>query len=445
MMRMARPVNRVSHRSPRCQLATTFLFSLLIGFIYSSGCLAKGKKTVTDTPEESSLLAGQADASTYQQYLDFFEEVYQTMERNYYYSVQREDFNRFLKKFDRDIYGRLTNKKEKINYITWRSAAFLVDYLKDPEDTFSAFIPPKPAKEFEAKVLGQKMDLGIEGRLIEQGYLVTRVEPHSDAYTKGLRAEDLILKIDEVTVLGLKEEQIKSLLTPLVDTTVNIYYLSKIENREMTIAVVSKEYFKQSVFMVPVHMPNVYCLAIRTFNRKTSDEIFSYLSFIRRQTEESSLILDLRGNPGGPPLAAREISAFFLTPGAEFAYFQKRSEPKASLDVPRLPLAYHYQGPIAILVDQESGSASELFSGIMQQRDRAVLIGRPTAGKVLLKSMFYFKDESMLLLVTARGHFPDGRVFPYSGLTPDLLMSDETVDLVNFAAGYLVSLKKLGK
>ena len=398
-----------------------------------------------DTHKKSSLSSRQSSPSTYEQYLDFFEEVYQTMEKNYYFTVKREDFDRFIEKFDRDIYGKLANKREKVNYVLWRSTAFLIDYLKDPEDKFSAFIPPKPAKVFEAKVLGHKIDLGIEGKLTQMGFLITRVEPHSDAYLKGLRANDVILKIDDVSVETLKEEEIKSLLTPLVDTTVNIYYLSGIEKKETAVSLTSKEYFKQSVFLVPVHVPGVYCLQVQAFNRKTSDELFSYLSFIRKQGDESSLVLDLRGNPGGPPLAAREISAFFLPPGEEFAYFQKRGEPKSSLDIPRLPADYHYSGQIAILVDKESGSASELFSGVMQKRGRAILIGKPTAGQVFLKSMFNFADESMLLLVTARGHFPDGGMFPYSGLIPDLPIREQTVDLVNFAVGYLVSLKKKGE
>jgi len=426
-------------------LRVSIFMSLLYLLFTADHCFAKGKNSMPDTQKKSPLSKTQTPVSTYEQYLSFFEEVYQTMEKNYYFTVKREDFDRFVEKFDRDIYGRLANKKEKVNYILWRSAAFLIDYLKDPEDKFSAFIPPKPAKVFEAKVLGHKMDLGIEGELTPAGYLVSRVEPHSDAYLKGLRGGDLILKVDDVSVKTLKDKDIEALLTPLVDTTVNIYYFSKIENKEMTIAVVSKEYFKQSVFLVPVHVPGVYCLQIQTFNRKTSDELFSYLSFFRKQGDESSLVLDLRGNPGGPPLAAREISAFFLPPGEEFAYFQKRGEPKSSLDIPRLPADYHYSGQIAILVDKESGSASELFSGVMQKRGRAILIGKPTAGQVFLKSMFNFADESMLLLVTARGHFPDGGMFPYSGLIPDLPIREQTVDLVNFAVGYLVSLKKKGE
>ncbi len=381
---------------------------------------------------------------TNDQYLKFFEEVYQTMEKNYYYAVKREDFDRFLKKFEQDIYGRLKNENKKNNYILWRSAAMLVDYLKSPEDSFSAFIPPKPAKKFEEKVLGHRVDVGIEGKLTERGYLISRVEPRSDAYARGIREGDILRKIDGASVLKMDEKTIQEKLTPLIDTTVRLLYYDQRLNKELTVKVVSKEYFKQSVFLTPVHVAGVYCLEIRTFNRKTSDDLFRFLTMISRQ-EESSLILDLRGNPGGPPLAAREIAAFFLEPREEFAFFQKRGQPKAVLDVPSLPSEYRYQGEVVILVDKESGSASELFSGVMQKKGRAMLFGANTAGKVFLKSMFHFEDESMLLLVTGRGFFPDGGVFEYTGVTPDLKSDKTGEDLVNDVAQYLLINKKNSK
>ncbi|HLD69495.1 MAG TPA: S41 family peptidase, partial [Candidatus Omnitrophota bacterium] len=137
-----------------------------------------------------------------------------------------------------------------------------------------------------------------------------------------------------------------------------------------------------------------------------------------------------------------EISSFFLTPGEDFAYFEGKHQPKALLDVPKIPEQYHYKGPIVILVNKESGSASELFSGVMQSRGRATLMGTSTAGKVLLKSMFNFEDQSMLLLVTAAGHFPDGRMFSFEGLSVDRKVEEEKADWVNLAALYLASLKK---
>jgi C-terminal processing protease CtpA/Prc len=98
-----------------------------------------------------------------------------------------------------------------------------------------------------------------------------------------------------------------------------------------------------------------------------------------------------------------------------------------------------YDGPIVILINKGSGSATELFSGVMQKQRRAVLMGQNSAGQVMLKSMFHFDDESMVLLITARGHYPDGSVFSFGGLNPDrFVQNDEEDKIINYATEYLM-------
>jgi carboxyl-terminal processing protease len=165
--------------------------------------------------------------------------------------------------------------------------------------------------------------------------------------------------------------------------------------------------------------------------------MFRFLQLIEAQ-HPKGLVLDLRGNPGGPPLAAREISAFFLKGGDELVYFQKRDQPKIDLDVPVIDPQYQFKGPIVILVDGDTGSAAELFSGIMQFRGRAVVLGVNTAGQILLKSMFPMDDGSSIALVTARTHYPDGSVFGFDGITPDKVISGAPKDgLINLAAAFI--------
>lgn len=397
---------------------------------------------IPETKDVSSV--SRIEKEIYDGYIQCFERVYDTMEKNYYRPVARQAFDRFIAKFDKDIYGKLDKKDERSNFICWRSSAFLVDFLKDQEDTFSAFFPPAAAQKFEQQVvLGQKVDLGIEGKLVSNGFLVTLVEPRSDAYAKGLKADDIIQMINKTDIVSLKEEVIRDMLMPLIDTTVVLDYLDAGTKALKTMEVVSREYVKQTVFPIPVDVPGVYGLGIKSFNRKTSDDLFRYLSIIEKY-KGTCLILDLRGNPGGPPLAAQEISAFFITAGQELAYFQKKGQNKAMLTSPSIPEEYRYSGPIAILVDKKSGSAAELFSGFMQKHKRAVLIGENTAGKVYLKSMFPFDDGSMLLLVTARGHYPDDSVFNFEGVVPDVSVTDEKINLIQFAAEYLKSQKTPG-
>lgn len=410
------------------------VFVILLSMNINQLALAQGQSSSDQAKSEKEI---------YQSYLDFFEKVYQTMNENYYQSVSREAFNEFIEKFKTKIYDQLKGEAKSDNYVRWRSASFLVKQLKTQEDIFSEFYPPEPAKEYKASALGVRRDLGIEGVLNDHGYQVTKIEPRCDAYQKGLRVDDIITRINQTALKGLGEDKIKELLSPLADTTVKMSYIPSHQTAEKEIEVLSKEFFQQMIFIKDTKVPNIYCLELKHFNQKTSEDMFRFLQFFRTMGPIKGLIIDLRGNPGGPPLAAREISSFFLPPAEEFAYFQKKGQAKSVLDVPRIPSEYHYDGPMVILIDEKTGSASELFSGVLQKRQRAVLMGKNSAGQVMLKSMFPLDDGSMVLLITARGHHPDGATFSFSGLQPDrMIKPEENIDLVDYAAKYLLYMNK---
>ena len=377
--------------------------------------------------------------SSYQDYIDYFEKVYDTMDKNYYQTLDRAVYDKFIEKFKTKIYPQLLGEKKSDDFVRWRSAAFLIDDLKAKEDIFSAFYPPEPAQEYKASVLDIRVDLGIEGEKTEEGFKVSHVEPRSDAYVQGLRDLDVILEIEHQDLRNLLKDDIQKLLNPHPDTKNHMKFLSGEARLEKEVEISPKDFFRQSVFLIPTGTPGIYGLRIPHFNRMTGEDMFRFLDYFRSQGPIMGLILDLRGNPGGPPLAAREILSFLLPPAVEFAYFQNRGEPKSSLDVPSIPSKYHYDGPLVVLIDSGSGSSSELFSGSLQKRNRAVLMGRNSAGQVMLKSMFNLDDGSMVLLVTGRGHHFDGSVFPFTGLIPDRIVAPENDgDIVRYAVSYLI-------
>lgn len=384
----------------------------------------------------------------YQEYVSFLETVFEKMQTHYYKPIKRERFELFLEQFRSKIYQQLDVKSKSVDYIRWRSAALMIEKLKDSEDVFSGFYPPKPAKEYEGDALAktieveERIDLGIRLERTPKGYVVDFLEPRSDAYEKGLRQSDLVKKIDGQNVAELSDEEVSLLLRPVVGTMATIVYFSPQQKKTFHIEVEPEEFFKQMVFPLETKVPGIYGLRIERFNRKTSEDVFRYLQFFQNQGMILGLIIDLRGNPGGPPLAARELSSFFLPGGEDFAYFKfNESRPKAVLDIPEIPKKYKYDGPIAILVNEKSGSASELFSGVLQRRGRAVLIGSSTAGQVMLKSMYHFDDESMLVLVTARGHHPDGKVFSFDGLKPNRPVAEYSEkDPLDIAQKYFIYL-----
>src|SRR5271170_7710403 len=148
----------------------------------------------------------------YKQYTDFFEKVYKTFEDDYYLAPDRKVYDHFLQKFNSNIYAQLKSEGKSNDYVRWRSAWYLVDALRSRDDRFTQFYPPKPAVKFQHEALGEKIDLGIEGQKNDIGFLVTRMEPRSDAYDKGLREDDIILQIDGASVQGMGQDAVESKL-----------------------------------------------------------------------------------------------------------------------------------------------------------------------------------------------------------------------------------------
>jgi len=422
-------------RPCRSHLRIIKKFLNLIFFVLAAG----GLVAIFSFPLFAETLPENKKTTVYQSYLDSFEEIYKLMAENYYYPVNRKDFDRFIVKFNSEIFKSLEDQNTVNDFAMMRSGAFLVDYLKTKDDRFSALYPPQVAKEYEQEVLGVRVDLGITGSRCAEGYCVSFVESRADAFEKGLRPNDVITKIDHRPLASMTDEEIQKALTPEMNKAFMLEYRRPNVDGLTTITVTSKEYFKETVFPVTIPYPGIYCLEIRQFNRMTAADFSKYL-FLINQQKSVGLILDLRGNPGGPPLAAREIVSFFLQPEKNFVYFERKGDTRNYLDVPKVPEEYRYPQPIIILVNEGSGSASELFSGVMQKERHAVLMGTNTAGQVFLKSMFNLKDGAMLLLVTARGHFTDGNVFDFNGLTPEYRTDAKGADLVYFAAGYLLGL-----
>src|SRR3989344_1829746 len=117
---------------------------IMMTFLLTSALAAQSDSV---DPTAAIIAPDQSDAvkGVYDQYVECLERVYQTMDENYFRPVRREDFQRFKTKFDNEIYVKIGKKDEKSNFVCWRSAAYLVDHLKDSQDSFSAFFPPKAA------------------------------------------------------------------------------------------------------------------------------------------------------------------------------------------------------------------------------------------------------------------------------------------------------------
>ncbi|MBF0493832.1 MAG: hypothetical protein HQL28_01720 [Candidatus Omnitrophica bacterium] len=370
------------------------------------------------------------DPPHYKPYLDFVDQVYKAMDAEYFKPVDRYAYEGFLEKYKEKVLKQLPPNADFIPFVAWKGAGLMVNSLKAPNDRFSNFIPPKIAKQYSDTIYGYKNDIGITGKKIEQGFLVLRVEKRSDSFAKGLRTNYIITEINAQSVLPMTEDQINVLLTPDIDSVVKIRALNTETKELLYFEIVSKTYFKETLVDVPTGMPGIFCLQMPKFNQETANDMADFLRDYNKKGMKF-LIIDIRDNPGGPPLAVREICGYFLKPHLKLCYYKKKNAPVFGMIAP--DVSVHYGGPMAIIIDKKSGSASELFVGTLKAYKRAIIVGKePTAGMAFLKGMHKFDDGSMLAMITGLSYVFNGQELDLNGVTPNVVVPGGVGDEVQF-------------
>ncbi|HNX90674.1 MAG TPA: S41 family peptidase [Candidatus Omnitrophota bacterium] len=375
-------------------------------------------------------LTKKKDPEYYKPYLDFLATVYDIMEKEYYAPVDRYKYEQYIEMYKRSILSQLNPNDGFVQMIAWRGAGLMIEGLRTPEDHFTAFIPPKIAKEYSKEIYGKKMDIGISGTMTPKGYSITFVEKRSESFKQGIRTGDMLLEINDKDVKGLKPEDVVSLLQPLENTKVKLKIISPVSNAVKIYEITPNEYFKETVFKTETNTPGVFCLRIPKFNQMTSPDLEEFIRDINK-SQAKMLIIDLRSNPGGPPLAVKELAAMFIPPQYKLFYYQKKNTPLFGLTTAGSKT--YYTGPLMIMIDRGSGSASEVMAGTFKAYKRAVIVGQePTAGMAYLKSTHNFPDGSMLALLTGTCFLFNGEKLGSDGVIPDLIVPRGIADPLKF-------------
>ena len=314
-------------------------------------------------------------------------------------------------------------------------------------DPHSQYFDKKSFKEFREGTSGRFVGVGIEIGM-EDG-LVKVVSPieGSPAFRAGLKAGDLITKIDDTAVKGLSMDQAVKRMRGEPSTKVQLTVFRKAESRTFPVTITREEIRVQSVRSKVVE-PGYAWLRVSQFQDRTVDDFVRKLEEIYKQEPNlKGLVLDLRNDPGGLLEGAVAISAAFLpsdvvvvstngqlpdskaTFKASPEYYQRRG---GADPLKRLPEALK-KVPVVVLVNEGSASASEIVAGALQDHKRAVVMGAQTFGKGSVQTVRPLTPDTALKITTARYFTPNGRSIQAKGIVPDVWL-DETAEGNVFAA-----------
>lgn len=280
-------------------------------------------------------------------------------------------------------------------------------------DPHSVYIPPAQLAEVNEDLEGNFSGIGVEFGILKDTVNVMSVISGGPSETAGLQTGDKIIRVNDSLVAGnhITATRIKTLLRGPDRSTVRVTVLRGEELKPFTI--------RRGV--IPLHSVDAsYMIAegigyirLNRFASNTYGEFMDAVSDLQKAGLKK-LIIDLRQNPGGYLDAAVKIADELLDGRKLIVYTEGKQYPRT--DYTCLKAGVFEKGPLAILVDEGSASASEILSGAVQDWDRGAIIGRRTFGKGLVQEQYALNDGGALRLTVARYYIPSGRCIqkPYA-------------------------------
>lgn len=281
-------------------------------------------------------------------------------------------------------------------------------------DPHSNYIPAKDVKSANEELDGSFEGIGIEFAIIEDTLTVQNVISGGPAESVGLNMGDKIIRIDTVNVagVGLKNEDVQSRLRGPKGTMVSVRVRRPGVDEPIDFDIKRGRIPLNSIDAAYVTDEGYFYVKLGRF------AFNSYVEYLKAvvdncKEEPKGVILDLRTNGGGYMNVAISLANIFLEQGQIIVYTEGRREPlrKQVAD----GSGFLKGRPLVVLVDENTASASEIFSGAIQDWDKGIIIGRRTFGKGLVQRQMDLENGAQLRLTIARYHTPSGRVIqtPY--------------------------------
>ncbi len=247
-------------------------------------------------------------------------------------------------------------------------------------------------------------------------YRAAEVFDETPAARAGVVAGDRILAVDGVAIDGLRSERVSALLRGPIGTPVQLTTLSAPAGESQQVHLIRAAISPPEV-SARLLTGNVAYVALRGFGPTAGPQVRAALTRLRAQGAVAT-VFDLRGNGGGYESSAVRVASVFIPSGAVVVTQTKQGRRRVTSTVGRaLAVA-----PLALLVDRDSASASELVSVAIQDHALGKIVGTRTFGKGLVQTMFPLPDGSALKVTTARYFSPRGRDIDRIGVTPDVVV-----------------------
>lgn len=302
-------------------------------------------------------------------------------------------------------------------------------------DQYSAFLTPDQLNEVYSQIEGNFVGLGIELKVQTNALIILKVISGSPAEQAGLLPGDRIVNIDGKQTSTMSSDQAANMLQGLEGSLATLSVIGT-DGQERQMTVRRRRVDVPSVDQVGIVDRNngIGYLRITCFQKTTARDLDAALWQLHRSGMRS-LIVDVRGNPGGLLLSAVDVVDRFVERGVIVSTHGRSADEDSTFTA---HVEGTWQMPLVVIVDQDSASAAEIFSGAIQDLHRGTIVGVRSYGKGSVQGIFPLEGTTAgIRLTTAKFYSPTGRPYSQIGVEPDRIVRQTArpVDGQPIAAG----------
>lgn len=284
-------------------------------------------------------------------------------------------------------------------------------------DAHSVYMDAKSFNDLDVQTKGEFGGLGIVVGMRDGALTVIAPIDDTPADRAGVKAGDIILKIDKQATIGMTIDEAVKLMRGKPKTAIQLTLIRKGETKPVIVHIVRDIIKIESVKTKTIGKDLLY-IHITSFDAKVTKEVKKALL---AHPEAKGLILDLRNDPGGLLNQAIGVLDLFIDDGALVSQ-KGRHKKDESVFTAKAQNTVNKYIPIVVLVNGGSASASEIVSGALQDRKRAIIIGKKTFGKGSVQVVIPIGNKEGIKLTVARYYLPSGRTIQNKGVTPDIIV-----------------------
>jgi carboxyl-terminal processing protease len=303
-------------------------------------------------------------------------------------------------------------------------------------DPYTTYIPESDMDDFQFQTTGEYGGIGSLIRRVDNAVMIAEPYVGFPAEKAGMRAGDKILKVDGVSTSDMALESVSDKLKGKPGTELVLTVERYGEEKPLIFNLIREKVSIKNVPYYGMIDQGTGYIRISNFTHGAGKEVEQALLSLKKDHDLTSLVLDLRANPGGLLIEAVRICNIFVDKGEKIVSTRGKME-RWDSDYTTTVDPVDTEIPLVILVNRGSASASEIVAGALQDLDRAVVIGQRTFGKGLVQTSRPLKYNAQLKVTTAKYYIPSGRciqALDYShrnedgsvGYIPDSLISEYT-------------------